>query len=126
MKTENILIYKIIMYLLLFLCVTSISFHFTIYGVQFVQEIQDSQLASINNEYSHSGDGNNNSIIHKLNSNILNRIKIKNNSGLLFFLAGIFSIIFTIQISESYINKHDYFLKINTRSLVAQKIRLNN
>lgn len=126
MKTESKLLYKVITYLLLFLCATCISFHLTIYGVQSVQEIQDSQLASINHEYINSGDGNNNSIIHKLISNKHNRTNVINNSGLLFCLACTFNIIHTIQISESYLYEHEYFSKIYTRSLVAQKIRLNN
>lgn len=126
MKTKNILMYKVITYLLLFLCVACISFHLAIYGVQFVQEIQDSQLVSINHEYNNSGDGNNNSIIHKLISNNLYRIKVIINSGLLFFLAGTFNIILSIQISKFYIYEHDSFSKIYARSLVAQKIRLNN
>lgn len=126
MKTKNILMYKVITYLLLFLCAACISLHLTIYGVQFVQEIQDSQFASINNEYNNSGDGNNNSITHKLISNNFNRIKVIDNSGLLFFLAGTFSIILSIQICEFYIDEHDSFSKIYARSLVAQKIRLNN
>lgn len=127
MKTENTLMYKkVITYLLLFLCAACISFYLTIYGVQYVQEIQESQLASINHEYNNSCDGNNNSIIHKLISNNLNRIKIITNSGLLSFLVGSINIMLTIQISESYINEHDCFSKIYSRSLVAQKIRLNN
>ena len=126
MKTKNILMYKVITYLLLFLCAACILLHLTIYGVQFVQEIQDSQFASINNEYNNSGDGNNNSITHKFISNNFNRIKVIDNSGLLFFLAGTFNIILSIQICEFYIDEHDSFSKIYARSLVAQKIRLNN
>ena len=126
MKTKNILMYKVITYLLLFLFVACISFHLAIYGVQYVQEIQDSQLASINHEYNNSGDGNNKSIIHKLISNNMNRIKVINKSGLLFFLLGTFNIIRSIQISIFYIYEHDSFSKIYARSLVAQKIRLNN
>ncbi len=126
MKEENILMHKVITYLLLFLCAACISFHLTLYGVQSVQEIQDSKLASINHEYYNSGDGNNNSIIHKLISNKLNRINVINTSGLLFFLAGTFNIILAIQNSESYIYEHDYFSKIFTKSLVSQKIRINN
>lgn len=127
MKTENTLMYKkVITYLLLFLCAACISFHLTIYGVQYLQEIQDSQLASINHEYNNSGDGNNNSIIHKIISKKFNHIKVVNDSGLLSFLIGSFNIILTNQISESYIYEHDCFSKIYARSLVAQKIRLNN
>lgn len=127
MKTENTLMYKkVITYLLLFLCAACISFHLTIYGVQYLQEIQDSQLASINHEYNNSGDGNNNSIIHKIISKKFNHIKVVNDSGLLSFLIGSFNIILTNQISESYIHEHDCFSKIYARSLVAQKIRLNN
>lgn len=126
MKTGNKLLYKVVTYLLLFFCATCISFHLTIYGVQSVKEIQDSQLASINHEYNNTGDGNNNSIIHKLISNKHNRTNVINNFGLLFCLACTFNIIHTIQISESYLYEHEYFSKIYTRSLVAQKIRLNN
>lgn len=126
MKTKNILMHKVILYLLLFLCAACISFHLAIYGVHFVQEIQDSQLASINHDYDNSGNGNNKSIIHKLTGNNLNRIKAIDNSGLLFFLAGTFNIILSIQIRKFYIYEHDSFSKIYARSLVAQKIRLNN
>jgi hypothetical protein len=126
MNTENILMYKVIPYLLLFLCAACISFHLTIYGVQSVQEIQDLQLVSENSEYYNSSDGNNNSIIHKIISTILNRINASNTSVLLFFTAGIFSIILFIPISEYYIYTHDYFSKIYARSLVTSKIRLNN
>lgn len=126
MKKGNLLMHKVITYLLLFLCATCISFHLTLYEVQSVQEVQDSQLASINHEYNNSGDGNNNSISHKLISNKFNRINIINTCGLLFFLAGTFNIIFAIQNSEFYIYEHDYFSKIYTSSLVSQKIRLNN
>jgi ABC-type phosphate transport system permease subunit len=126
MKTDNIVKYRVITYLLLFLCAVCISFHLTINGVQSVQEIQDSQLISENNEYNNSGDGNNNSIINKIISTILNSINANNKSGLLFFLTGAFGIILFIQINESYIYEHDYFSRIYTRSLIAQKIRLNN
>jgi hypothetical protein len=126
MKTESKLMYKVITYLLLFFCAVCISFHLTIYGVQSIQEIQDSQLVSVNNECKNSADGNNNSIIHKTINNICNHINANNKSGLLFFIAGTFNIILTFQISESYIYEHDYFSIIYARSLVAQKIRLNN
>ncbi len=127
MKTENKLKYKVIVYLLLFLCAICISFHLTIYGVQSVQEIQDSHLASVNNECNNSGDGNNNSLIHKIISNILNRITSNSKSDLLFYIAGTFStIILFIQISESYFDEQDYLSKIKKRSLIAKKIRLNN
>ncbi len=127
MKTENKLVYKLIIYLLLFLCVISISFHLTIYGVQSVQEMQEAQLASVNNEYNYSSDGGNNSLLNKIISNILNRINARNMSELLFYAVGTFStIILFIQICEYYFYKHDYFSKIYKRSLIAQKIRLND
>lgn len=127
MKTENKLVYKLIIYLLLFLCVISISFHLTIYGVQSVQEMQVAQLASVNNEYNCSSDGGNNSLLNKIISNILNRINARNMSELLFYAVGTFStIILFIQICEYYFYKHDYFSKIYKRSLIAQKIRLND
>jgi len=95
--------------------------------VQSVQEIQDSHLASVNNECNNSGDGNNNSLIHKIISNILNRITSNSKSDLLFYIAGTFStIILFIQISESYFDEQDYLSKIKKRSLIAKKIRLNN
>lgn len=127
MKTENKLVYKLIIYLLLFLCVISISFHLTIYGVQPVQEMQEAQLASVNNEYNYSSDGGNNSLLNKIISNILNRINARNMSELLFYAVGTFSIIILfIQICEYYFYKHDYFSRIYKRSLIAQKIRLND
>ena len=127
MKTENKLVYKLIIYLLLFLCVISISFHLTIYGVQSVQEMQVAQLASVNNEYNCSSDGGNTSLLNKIISNILNRINARNMSELLFYAVGTFStIILFIQICEYYFYKHDYFSKIYKRSLIAQKIRLND
>lgn len=127
MKTENKLVYKFIIYLLLFLCVISISFHLTIYGVQPVQEMQEAQLASVNNEYNYSSDGGNNSLLNKIISNILNRINARNMSELLFYAVGTFStIILFIQICEYYFYKHDYFSRIYKRSLIAQKIRLND
>ena len=127
MKTENKLVYKLIIYLLLFLCVISISFHLTIYGVQSVQEMQEAQLASVNNEYNYSSDGGNSSLLNKIISNILNRINARNMSELLFYAVGTFStIILFIQICEYYFYKHDYFSKIYKRSLIAQKIRLND
>ncbi|HHV10037.1 MAG TPA: hypothetical protein GXX75_07145 [Clostridiales bacterium] len=127
MKTENKLVYKLIIYLLLFLCVISISFHLAIYGVQSVQEMQEAQLASVNNEYNYSSDGGNNSLLNKIISNILNRINARIMSELLFYAVGTFStIILFIQICEYYFYKHDYFSKIYKRSLIAQKIRLND
>lgn len=127
MKTENKLVYKLVIYLLLFLCVISISFHLTIYGVQSVQEMQEAQLASVNNEYNYSSDGGNNSLLNKIISNILNRINARNMSELLFYAVGTFStIILFIQICEYYFYRHDYFSKIYKRSLIAQKIRLND
>ena len=122
MKTKSKLMYKFIMYLLLFLCAVCISFHLTIYGVQSVQEMQNSQLVSINNEYNNSGDGNTNSKIQK---KIIN-INANNKSSFPFFIVGTFSIIiFNIQICELYIYGHDYFSKIFKKSLIAQKICLN-
>ena len=127
MKTKNKLVYKLIMYLLLFLCAISISFHLTIYGVQSIQEMQEAQLASVNSEYNYSSDGANNSLLNKIISNILNHINAKNTSGLLFYALGTFStIIIFIQICEYYFYKHNYFSKIYKRSLIAQKIRLND
>lgn len=127
MKTENKLVYKLIIYLLLFLCVISISFYLTIYGVQSVQEMQEAQLASVNNEYNYSSDGGNNSLLNKIISNILNRINARNMSELLFYAVGAFStIMLFIQICEYYFYKYDYFSKIYKRSLIAQKIRLND
>lgn len=127
MKIENKLVSKLIIYLLLFLCVIGISFHLTIYGVQSVQEMQEAQLASVNNEYNYSSDGGNNSLLNKIISNILNRINARNISELLFYAVGSFStIILFIQICEYYFYKYDYFSKIYKRSLIAQKIRLND
>ncbi len=127
MKIENKLVYKLTIYLLLFLCVISISFYLTIYGVQSVQEMQEAQLASVNNEYNYSSDGGNNSLLNKIISNILNRINARNISELLFYAVGTFStIILFFQICEYYFYKYDYFSKIYKRSLIAQKIRLND
>ncbi len=127
MKAESKLIYKLIIYLVLFLCVISISFHLTIYGIQSVQEIQEAQLASVNIEYNYSSDGGNNSLLNKIISNILNLINARNMPELLFYAVGSFStIILFIQICEYYFYKHDYFSKIYKRSLIAQKIRLND
>ena len=127
MKTEIKLVYKLIIYLLLFLCVISISFYLTIYGVQSVQEMQEAQLASVNNEYNYSSDGGNNSLLNKIISNILNRINARNMPELLFYAVGAFStIMLFIQICEYYFYKYDYFSKIYKRSLIAQKIRLND
>jgi hypothetical protein len=127
MKTESKLKIKVILYLLLFLCAICISLHLTIYGVQSVQEIQASHLASVNNECDNSGDGNNNVSIHKVFNNISNRYSSNSKSNILFDVVGLFStIILFIQISESYFNEQNYLSKINKRSLIAQKIRLNN
>lgn len=127
MKIENKLVYKLTIYLLLFLCVISISFHLTIYGVQSVQEMQEAQLASVNNEYNYSSDGGNNSLLKIIISNILNRINARNISEFVFYAVGTFStIILFIQICEYYFYKYDYFSKIYKRSLIAQKIRLND
>lgn len=126
MKTENKLVYKLIIYLLLFLCLISISFHLTIYGVQSVQEMQEAQLASVNNEYNYSSDGGNNFLLNKIISNILDRISAGNTSELLFYAVGTFStIILFIQICEYYFYKHDYSSK-SYKTLIAQKIRLND
>lgn len=46
--------YKIIMYLLLPLCAICISFHLIIYVADYTQKIQESGLASINNECENS------------------------------------------------------------------------
>lgn len=127
MKTKSKLMYKVILYILLFLCAVCISFHLTIYGVQSVQEIQNSHLVSVNNECNNTGDGNNNSKIQKIIINIFNHINANNKSRFLFFIAGTFStIILYIQINELYIYGHDYFSKIFRKSLFSQKIRLNN
>jgi len=127
MKAKNKLEYKVIMYLLLFLCAICISYHFTIYGVQSVQEMQDSQLASVKNEYNNSSDGGNNSLLNKIIITILHHINANSKSDLLFYAVGTFStIILFIQISEYYFYEHDYFSKIYKRSLIVQKIRLNN
>jgi hypothetical protein len=127
MKTESKLKFIVILYLLLFLCAICISLHLTIYGAQSVQEIQDSHLASVNNEYDNSGDGNNNVSIHKVFNNISSRYKSISKSIILFDVVGLFStIILFIQISESYFNEQNYLSKIHKRSLIEQKIRLNN
>ena len=127
MKTENKLIYKAIMYLLLFLCAACISFHLTVYGVQSEQELQDSQLVTVNNEYNISGDGNNNSIIHKIISNILKGIQANNKSGLLSFISGALCIIVLfIHACETYLYEHNYFSKLYKKSLIVQKIRLDH
>jgi hypothetical protein len=89
--------------------------------------MQEAQLASVNNEYNYSSDGGNNSLLNKIISNILNRINARNMSELLFYAVGTFStIILFIQICEYYFYKYDYFSKIYKRSLIAQKIRLND
>ncbi len=127
MKTENKLIYKAIMYLLLFLCAACISFHLTVYGVQSEQELQNSQLVSVHNEYHISGDGDNNSIIHKIISNILKDIQANSKSGLLSFISGALCIIVLfIQTCETYLYEHNYFSKLYKKSLIVQKIRLDH
>lgn len=127
MKTENKLKYKVIMYLLMFLCAICISFHLTIYSVQSVQEVKDSQLASVNNECNNSGDGNNNSLIDKTICNIFSHINSNNKFKLPYFVAFTFgAIILFIQNRELYFIKQDNHSGIIKRSLIAQKIRLNN
>ena len=120
MKAENKLIYKVIMYLLLFLCAICISFHMTFYGVQSVQEIQDSHFAYVNDESNNSGDGNNNTLMQKIISNILNHINSNSKSDLLFYVAGIFSTItLFIHMRECYFNEQDYLSNIYKSSLIA-------
>jgi hypothetical protein len=126
MKTENKMKYIVIMYLLVYFFALCIAFHVVIHGVQFVQEIQDSHLAAVNNEYNNSGDGNNNTIISKITTKLISLNTSKTKSSLLFYITETFSIIFFIQIRELYFNEFDYLSKINKRTLIAQKIRLNN
>jgi hypothetical protein len=97
------------------------------YGVQSVQQqIHDSQLAYVNKECKNFGDGNNNLLIH-LKSTLLNRTHVNTISNITFYMVGIFSaIILFIQINEYYFYEQSRFTKIYKKSLIAQKIRLNN
>lgn len=127
MKTENKLFNKVMIYLLILLCIISISINFTFYGVQSVQSVQESFTLSLNNECTNSGDGNNNTLINKRIDTILNRINSNGKSNILFHVASIFSmVILFIQISEFYFYEQAYLLTIHTRTLIVQKVRLNN
>jgi hypothetical protein len=95
--------------------------------VESAHVIEDAHLASINSEYINSGDGNNNSPNHKFFSNLINRKTTNSKSNLLFYTTCAFSsFIIFIQLSEIYFYEQDYLSEKNKRSLITQKIRLNN
>jgi uncharacterized membrane protein SpoIIM required for sporulation len=125
MKSRNTTMYKIIIFLFLFLFATNIFFQNNIYGVYSVQENQDSLSASINHEYQNTSDGNKNLIIYKSFRFTHNNSLSTCADGILFLLVSTFGIIRTIQSCELYIYNHKYSLK-NSASLVSKKIRLNN
>jgi hypothetical protein len=117
----------IIMNSLLFLFLISISFHFTFYGVQSVKEIHDSHLNSVNHEYSYSSDGNNKLFVRKIISSIFNSINSNSKPAISSSIAAAFIIIiFFILINELYFKEYDFYSKIHRRSLIDQKVRLNN
>lgn len=126
MKTKNKLFSNVIMHLLLLLCAITISLNLTIYGIHDVQDIQDSHYTFINSNYYNTSKDNSNSYtlntIRKINNhNISNKFIFE-----LYNTIASGNIIIFIQIKETYFLKQLYFSKLYKRSLITQKIRLNN
>ena len=127
MKTKSTLANKVIVYFLLLLCIMCISIYTVIYGVPSVHSVHESFAVSANNEDSNSGDGNNNSFIHRAVDAPLNHIFQNNISNSPFLVMDIIaSTILFIQISESYFYGQINLLSNLKKSLIAKKIRLND
>lgn len=126
MKTDNKWVYKVAMYLFLFLCILIIGINFTIYGEQTMQDVQESLASSANNECNYSGEGNDNSFIHKIINTISNHVNANSKSNLFIYVTSIFSIVLWIKISEVYFYKQSYIHTSYRKTLIAQKVRLNN